>query len=339
MKRSSPNLSASGRSHLAPACLLTPSTDFKTTTLVTMAVGAAAVFDRASSPTTMVLFLFHPQRCTATVMPTPGRTVRAAMPAQPEAPTDMTPFPARVRRSVAAALKCGLFLLFALLGGSMGRAQSLTVLPVNIQLPSKQKATTLTVINQGDADTSIQIRAYAWSQHDGSDQLAESNVILISPPLATIAPGARQIVRLLLRHPAEGREDSYRILLDQIPPPAEPGVIHVVLRMSIPVFAMPSGRPLANLLFHIERAANQTYLVASNTGPLHESFHDLKLSTDTGLKLKTSVNALEYVLSGSTRRWSIAPEDAALLQRSTVRLTAIGNNGPIAQQVRLVDAP
>lgn len=239
----------------------------------------------------------------------------------------------------AAAVRCGPVLFFALLSSGMGRAQSLTVLPVNIQLASKQKATTLTVINQGDADTSIQIRVYAWSQHDGSDQLAESKLILISPPLATIAPGATQIVRLLLRRPAEGREESYRVLLDQIPPPAEPGVIHVVLRMSIPVFALPSGRALANLQFHIERAAKQMYLVASNSGPLHESFHDLVLRTDSGLKLKTSVNALEYVLGGATRRWPISPDDAALLQQSSVRLTAIGNSGPIAQQVRLVDAP
>jgi len=255
----------------------------------------------------------------------------------------MTSYPERVqcavRRAFAAAVGGGLFLLFACLGMGMGRAQSLTVLPVNIQLASKQKATTLTVINQGDADTSIQIRAYAWSQHDGTDQLAESNVILISPPLATLAPGASQIVRLLLRHPAEGREESYRILLDQIPPPAEPGVIRVVLRMSIPVFALPSGRAVANLQFHFERAATQMYLVASNSGPLHESFHDLSLWTDSGLKLKTSVNALEYVLGGSTRRWPIAPEDGALLQQGTVRLKAIGNTGPIAQQVRLVDAP
>ena len=231
------------------------------------------------------------------------------------------------------------FFLLLALTGSMARAQALTVLPVNVQFPSGQKATTLTVINRGDVPTSIQIRVFAWGQADGIDQLTTSDAILVSPPLATIVPGASQIIRLVLRSTPERREDTYRILLDQIPPPAEPGIVHVVLRMSIPIFVQPKLRATSRVQFHVERGATQTYLVALNDSPLHESLHGMDLWTEDNLKLKTDFPGSQYILAGATRRWLIAAQDPTLLLHDTIRLTAIGLNGSIKQQVHIVDLP
>jgi fimbrial chaperone protein len=204
------------------------------------------------------------------------------------------------RRVVAAV---GLVVLIA--GGTAG-AQALMVIPVNVQLPTGQKATTLTVTNHGNAETAIQIRAYAWNQQDGTDQLADSNAVLVSPPLASIAAGATQVVRLILRQTPEGREATYRILVDQIPPPAEPGVVHIVLRMSIPIFAQPVTRTVAHIKFHIERNGESAYLVAFNDGGRHEAVRDVVLSTSDGRKLTSAASASPYVLAGCTRRWPIA---------------------------------
>jgi P pilus assembly chaperone PapD len=144
--------------------------------------------------------------------------------------------------------------LIVLLAGS-ARAQSLMVLSVNIQMAPGQKATTLTVINKGDSETAIQVRAYAWNQPDGDDQLTTSDAVLVSPPLTSIAPGVSQVVRLVLRQLPQGREATYRIVLDQIPPPAVPGTVRVVLRMSIPIFA---NQRLVHFL---------TYISTSNATP------------------------------------------------------------------------
>jgi P pilus assembly chaperone PapD len=134
------------------------------------------------------------------------------------------------RRLMAAAKTCSAILIVLLTGRAAG-AQSLSVLPVNILLQPGQRATTLTVTNQGNRETAIQVRAYAWSQPDGDDQLTTSDSVVVSPPLASIAPGATQVVRLILRLPPSSadREATYRILVDQIPPAAEPGIVHVVL--------------------------------------------------------------------------------------------------------------
>jgi fimbrial chaperone protein len=161
---------------------------------------------------------------------------------------------------------------------------------------------------------------------------------VLSPPLARIAPGTNQVVRIILRQTPETREATYRILIDQIPPPAEPGVVHMVLRLSIPIFAKPTIRAFPDVQFHLERAAGQLYLVAMNAGILHEAIRDIVLSTSDGRKLKAESGASPYILAGATRRWRIAPQDSVPLQGDTLQLTAKADAGPIDQQVRLVAA-
>ena len=140
----------------------------------------------------------------------------------------------------------------------------------------------MTVTNQGTTETSIQIRAYAWSQKGGDDQLHGLNEVVLSPPLSTLAPGATQVIRLVLRQTPQGREATYRILIDQIPPPAEPGVVHMVLRLSLPIFAMPPTRAVAHVQFHLETEAGKLFLVGVNDGLSHEAIRDVVLTTSDG---------------------------------------------------------
>ena len=253
-----------------------------------------------------------------------------------------TPTPNRAattasRRVVAAT---GLLsVLIFLLAGGVAAAQSLMVLPVNIQMTPGQGAATLTVTNRGDSETAVQIRVYAWSQQGGNDQLTDSDAVLVSPPLTSLAAGATQTIRLVLRHPAQGREATYRILLDQIPPPAVPGTVRVVLRMSIPIFAQPASRAVARLEFHIERDGEHSYLVAINDGLRHESVRDIVLSTSDGRMLKIESNSLPYILAGATKRWTIADLGPLPLTSETLRMTAQGDAGAIEQQVHVVTGP
>jgi fimbrial chaperone protein len=241
-------------------------------------------------------------------------------------------------RSVAMANALVVVLAVLLdLGAAMG--QSLRVLPINIQMPHGQMAATLTVSNEGTAETSIQIRAYSWNQQDGTDQLTTSDEVLASPPIASIPPGATQVVRLILRRKPEGREATYRILLDQIPPPAVPGVVRIALRMSIPVFAQPEGRVAAHVQFRIERDGEKAYLVGTNDGLSHEAIRDIVLTASDGRKWKTESSALPYILSGATHRWPIAVQGPLPLPNETLRLTARADAGVIEQQVRVVGAP
>ncbi len=246
-----------------------------------------------------------------------------------------------ISRRLMAAAETLAAICIVFLPGSWAGAQSLSVLPVNIWLQPGQRATTLTVTNHGTGETAIQIRAYAWNQPDGDDQLTTPDAVVVSPPLATIAPGASQVVRVILRLPLLGgdREATYRILVDQIPPPAEPGVVHVVLRLSIPIFALPTTRAVAKVRYHMELNAGQIYLVGINDGLRHEAIRDIVLSTSDGLKLAAEPSALPYILAGSTRRWHIPVQGSMPLPSETLKLTAHSDAGAVEQQVRVVTSP
>ena len=235
------------------------------------------------------------------------------------------------------AVKAAAVLSLAVAGLAAG-AQSLSVLPVNVFLAPGQNAATLTVTNHGDHETAIQIRPYAWNQPDGNDQLDATHALVISPPIATIAPGASQVVRLILRQPAQDREATYRIIVDQIPPAAEPGIVHVVLRLSIPIFAQPAARAVPHIQFHLEREGEQVYLVGINDGLRHDAIRSIELSTSDGRKLTPDSGASPYILAGVTRRWHFAVQ-GSLPPGDTLRLSAHADSGSIEEQVRVVAKP
>ena len=230
-------------------------------------------------------------------------------------------------------------IFFAWTSGQLARSQSLAVLPVNVNLAPGQSTTTMSVTNQANSETAIQIRAYAWIQSNGEDQLTSSDAVLVSPPIASIAPGATQVVRLVLRKTPQGQEATYRILVDQIPPPAEPGVVHVVLRLSIPIFAQPASRAVPHVQFHVENDAGHLFLVGINDGLRHETIRDIVLSTSDGRTLKPEPGESPYILAGVTRRWAIATQDFAPHPGETLRLTAHSDAGPIEQQVDFARKP
>lgn len=245
----------------------------------------------------------------------------------------------RYLRWIRIFAQCALAVLSAWALSSPSAAQSLAVTPVNVALSPGAYATALTVSNRGEQVVAIQIRAYAWDQAGGTDGLAASRDIVASPPLATIAPGASQIIRLILHQAPQDRETTYRLLLDQIPPPAEPGIVHIVLRLSIPVFAQPPRHVRPDVHFYMEKKAGELYLVCTNEGQRHETIRDLVLTTSRGDRLDIEPGTSPYILAGSTRRWHVITSVASWSNESMLQLKAHADAGSIEEQVRVLATP
>ena len=229
--------------------------------------------------------------------------------------------------------------ILALAGVTLAMAQptavGLTILPVTIRLESNEPAATLTIHNQRDNDLRFQIRAFAWSQEHGTDQLTPSDALLVSPPLGVAKAGADQTVRMLLRGPAQGKEATYRILFDEIPPPPSPGTITIAIRFSIPVFAEPPSLAPPHLVWSVESDGRESFLVAVNDGGSHQAVRDIALISSSGQTLKVE-SAGPYVLAGSTRRWRILGLRST---GETVHLTAHTDTGSVDQTVAVRNAP
>jgi fimbrial chaperone protein len=203
------------------------------------------------------------------------------------------------------------------------QAQSMSVTPVTIVIPPGEMASSLTITNQSDRILSFQLRAFIWTQSGtGESQLTPAGDLIASPPLGSIPPGGRQIARLVLHRPAQGKEASYRILLDEIPPPAAPGMVNIQIRMSIPIFASPSTHIFPKLQWSVESDGDQAFLVGVNSGGRHTLVRNISLTTAQGVKLKVEGQGLPYILPGAARRWRISPRAALPAPGSSLHLVA-----------------
>ena len=73
---------------------------------------------------------------------------------------------------------------------------SLLIWPVNPVIEGDARAAALWLENPGKAPITLQVRIYAWTQQDGGNAYAEQDEVIGTPPIVSIEPGQRQLVRL-----------------------------------------------------------------------------------------------------------------------------------------------
>jgi fimbrial chaperone protein len=215
-------------------------------------------------------------------------------------------------------------LLFAGLAAALpALAQStaaLQVSPIRLDLPAGRPAAVLTLHNEGSAPLDAQVRAFAWTQTLDEDRLDATRSLIASPPIVRIEPGGEQVVRVLRVGPASSaREETYRLLIDEIPraDAAQGNAIKLQLRYSVPVFVgAPDGRApaLSFALEHVHDAdgANVLMLRASNDADVHAQLSRVRLTWPDGRSSVLTDGLLGYALPHAARRWRVpdAPADA-----------------------------
>lgn len=180
-------------------------------------------------------------------------------------------------------------------------AGSFSITPVRIDIPVTRRAASIEVENTGPQAAQLQAERYRWRRDNGGDdELEPSEEFVVSPPIFSLAPGQRQIVRVLLMAPPDPtRETAFRLILQETPlgePP--PNTVATVLRISLPVFITPSGaRP--DLDWSIRREAGGMKLEVENRGGAHAFITSVKMLDGRNLK------ADGYLLAGERRSWPI----------------------------------
>ena len=215
-----------------------------------------------------------------------------------------------------------------LTGIGASRAASLEVGPIRVQMYGAERTTTVTLRNSGTAPMSVQVRAVDWTQDSNGDAYAPSATLVASPPLAQIAPGESQVVRLVIENVAEiATERTYRLILDEIPGERAGGVgVQTALRALVPVFITPSANSRPRLRWTAVRSGNNVNLTVQNSGDSRERLVNARVTaggTDLGSRPEG------YVLSGASRTWVLpAPAGAA-----SVRVTGEGEYGAVEVDV------
>ncbi|UHQ23321.1 molecular chaperone [Lysobacter sp. 5GHs7-4] len=199
--------------------------------------------------------------------------------------------------------------------GHDSRAASLQVAPTTIALSPEQTAEGLTLSNTGAQPLHAQLRVFRWTQRDGVDRLDATTDLVLSPPMLELAPGARQLVRVVRSAaPPSDREASYRVIVDELPIEAQDSSrtrLRLALRYSIPVFLLPSATVTAAtptgaiLQVRLSDDAGARYVEIGNTGDAHAQLADLSFVGRDGRRVAIAPGLSGYVLPGQRMRWRL----------------------------------
>lgn len=243
-----------------------------------------------------------------------------------------------VRAGQAAALVIGAALMLA----SGAHAATWFVAPLRVELSNARRTEALQVRNDSDAPVTIQVRAFAWTQPDGDEHLADTDDLLITPPIFTVDAHAQQIVRLGLRD-ATGRdnESAYRLLLDEVPGAApQSSGLNIALRISMPVFVAGTRPAQRALQWSIARDGDAFVVSARNLGTANAHVHALSLSVAAPPPTPpaepfASLRAPAYVLPGAEHRWRLVPSPPAPLPAvdAALRVHALTEHGALDADV------
>ena len=197
---------------------------------------------------------------------------------------------------------------------------SLLIWPVNPVIEGDARAAALWLENPGKTPITLQVRIFAWAQQNSDNVYAPQNDVVGTPPIVSIAPGERQLIRLTrTTPPPDVAEKPYRIVVDEIPTgkvSAAPGAsVSFRMRYSLPLFSYAQrgdskARPTApapQISWRTSADNGERFLEIRNTGASHARLTDVSFTAGPN-KQPVAQGLLGYVLPGATMRWPL-PRD------------------------------
>ena len=231
-----------------------------------------------------------------------------------------------------------LLLLLGVAPPAVADGASLQVSPVRLELAPGQAATKIVLGNTGSDVVAAQVRVMRWVQEDGKDQLLPTRDVVASPPLIELSPGKQNVVRIVRTNKAEtSGEEAYRLLVDQLPPPAgSPGnVLNFRVRYSIPVFFRCKTSSAPQLDWQVETSKQRTVLEVANAGGSYLRLSRLAIRAPNGKSAELAPGLAGYVLAGSRVRLEFRGGLGGLKPGQTVAVMADGNENPIKAQAEV----
>lgn len=220
----------------------------------------------------------------------------------------------------------------AMLQSGPAAAAGLQVTPISLDIPAQEQSQAMFLSNSGKTMLRAQVRVQQWTQSGGSEQLEATRDVVASPPIVEIAPGGRQMVRIVRLQPAPAaQEKTYRLIIDELPgsdgvqPPAAAG-LQFLLRYSVPVFVLPSSAA-GNAALPPASAANgampltdisrlsasvkangpdASTLTIINNGARRAKLSQFAYVDARGQRNMLFPGLMGYVLAGQTMQWPLA---------------------------------
>jgi fimbrial chaperone protein len=179
-----------------------------------------------------------------------------------------------------------------------------SISPIRLDLDRRNRTDSITVSNDEPArKIEMQAKLVEWTQDaKGNDVYIESNDLVYFPRIFAIDKQDQRVVRVGLKVPAAATEKSYRLFIEELPPPADPAKkgaqVLFVLRFGIPIFVRPDKEQLAGAIQGMEASPTGATIIVKNTG--NQNFQIQSLSFKSGAAYEKVIVG-GYVLAGATK--------------------------------------
>lgn len=229
---------------------------------------------------------------------------------------------------------------------------SLIIWPLNPTIKAQEKAAALWLENPGDQPITFQVQSYAWAQQNGEDVYAPQTEVIATPPVVTLAPKSKQLIRITrLGPPPAQAERSYRLIVDEIPVERPQSAADTIttgvqfrMRYSLPLFTyaanmLPTSEstpgqnpakkglyPTPDLVWHFSEDGKNRVIHIENRGNGHARLTQAKISNGiNGADIATGL--MGYVLPGSHLRY-VLPNDLGALGADAQFIVSVNAANP-----------
>jgi len=179
-------------------------------------------------------------------------------------------------------------------------AATLRILPVRIEMAADKQFCSLTISNDDATPATVQIRGFGWRKDaNGVDQLDPVDGPVVNPSIVSIPGRASRLVRCSLPAHTGPREESYRLIIDELPTATTvPGTVRALLRISMPIFRAPPGAAPA-LRWSAAKVADGGWMLSLfNQGDRHVQVTGVTLRAAAGGDVVARVDRGFYLLAG-----------------------------------------
>ena len=205
-----------------------------------------------------------------------------------------------------------------------------SVTPVRIYMASNERASAVTVTNDGDEELVMQSDIYDWTQNpDGKDVLTLSEDMILSPPILRMAPRSHQVLRLIsLNARSKDRQQTYRMIIRQVPE-AKPSKANMQLQIayafSIPIFITPPSAT-AKLECVLNKAVPDiAKAICQNAGTATAHTTAIQISSTSGESMARHDSAA-YILPGAQKSF-VFKKSLSAIPIGKHRLVVFMNDG------------
>lgn len=232
-------------------------------------------------------------------------------------------------------------LILGLIVPHIAHAGEFRVTPIRLDFDRGAKSGVITVINEGEEDLHVQMRAFEWNQDaEGKDHYVETNDIIFFPRIMTVEKKEKRLLRAGIRIPATARERTYRLFIEEIPGPkkAEAVNVAIAIRFGVPIFVKPFKEDAKGEIENIGLSKGLVNVRVKNTGNLHFTISSVEIKgrNSKGEEIFSKQLNGWYLLNNVSRNYSTPVREESCKDISSIETVVETNRFVITRNLDVV---